>query len=107
MTNPFRGEVDLGVNGARLPMRLTLGALAELELRLGAEGLLPLIERFETGAFRADDLIALLSAGLKGAGWAGCEDDLRAATIDGGPIGAAKAAGALLRVTFSLPDTAE
>lgn len=105
MVNPFRGEVALDVNGLVLPMRLNLGALAELEDRLGAEGLLPLIERFENSAFKANDIIVLLHAGLKGAGWIGSETDLRSAVIGGGPMAAARAAGSLLRVTFSLPDT--
>lgn len=105
MVNAFRGEVALDVDNVVLPMRLNLGALAELEERLGAEGLLPLIERFEKGAFKANDIIVLLHAGLKGAGWGGTESDLRAAVIGGGPMAAARAAGMLLRVTFSLPDT--
>ena len=41
-------------------MRLTLGALAELEARLKSESLIELIGRFETGGFRVRDLIALL-----------------------------------------------
>lgn len=104
MVNPYRGEVSLGVDGAVLPLRLSLGALAELETRLEANGLLALIERFETGGFCAGDLIVLLWAGLNGAGWNGSEDDLRTATIDGGPLAAAKCAGQLLRVTFGVPD---
>ena len=104
MANSFRGEVALDVDGVVMPMRLNLGALAELEDRLGAEGLLPLIERFESSAFKANDIIVLLHAGLQGAGWQGSENDLRSAVIGGGPMAAAKAAGMLLRVTFSLPD---
>ena len=107
MTNPYRGEVCLRVNGEDLPLRLSLGALAELEARLGEAGLLPLIERFESGAFKADDLIVLLLAGLNCAGWHGTETDLRAARIDGGPLAAAKCAGQLLRVTFALPEALE
>lgn len=104
MVNPFRGEVPLDVDGVTLPMRLNLGALAELEERMGADGLLPLLERFESSVFKANDIIILLHAGLKGAGWNGSESDLRNAVIGGGPMAAAKAAGSLLRLTFSLPD---
>ena len=50
-------------------MRLTLGALAELEARLKSESLVELIGRFEAGGFRVRDLIALLTAGLNGGGW--------------------------------------
>lgn len=104
MVNPYRGEVSLCVNGEDLLLRLNLGSLAELEARLGEDGLLPMIERFETGAFKSTDLIALLTAGLRGAGWDGTEADLRDATLATGPIGAAKCAAELLRVTFSLPE---
>jgi hypothetical protein len=103
MVNPYRGEVSLEVDGVVLPLRLSLGALAGLEGRLGAAGMLPLIERFETGGFKADDLIILLHAGLVCAGWRGSEGDLRAAAIAGGPMAAARCAGRLLRVTFTLP----
>jgi hypothetical protein len=104
MVNPYRGEVELTVNGVALPLRLSLGALAELENNLGADGLAPLIDRFESGAFKSDDLIQLLFQGLKTAGWEGSLSDLAGATIEGGPIGAARCAGNLLRATFTLPD---
>lgn len=106
MVNPFRGEVGLNVDGVDCAMRLTLGALAQLEVRLGADGLLPLIERFESGQFKADDLIALLWAGLNGAGWVGSEADLAKAEITGGPMAAARSAAQLLRLTFTLPEAA-
>ena len=105
MSNPYRGEVRLNVDAVELPLRLSLEALAELEERLGAADLLPLIERFENGGFKAQDIIALLCAGLRGAGWDGTEDDLRRAQIEGGPLAAAKCAGQLLRVTFTLPSS--
>lgn len=104
MVNPYRGEVSLMVDGVELPLRLSLGALAELETRMEADGLMALIERFEGGGFSASDLIVLLWAGLNDAGWRGSEDDLRKANIAGGPLAAAKCAGQLLRVTFSVPD---
>jgi len=101
MGNPYRGEVVLVVDGQSLPMRLTLGALAELEAGLGADSLAALVERFESGAFSARDLIALLEAGLKACGWQG---DLAGAEVGGGPIGAAQAAARLLKLAFSLPE---
>nr|WP_323776451.1 gene transfer agent family protein [Amylibacter sp.] len=107
MVNPYRGEVCLTVDGVDCAMRLSLGALAQLEVRLGAEGLLPLIERFETGQFKADDLIALLWAGLSAAGWAGSEADLSKAEIAGGPMIAARCAAQLLRLTFTLPESGD
>ena len=104
MANPWRGEVELTVDGEPRVMRLTLAALAELEARLKSESLIELIERFEAGGFRVRDLIALLAAGLNGGGWRVSEADLVAACIDGGPLAAAQAAAQLLKVTFTLPD---
>ena len=95
MANPWRGEVELVVDGEPRVMRLTLAALAELEARLEAESLIELIGRFETGAFRVRDLIALIVAGLNGGGWriergrAGGADDRRRAAGGGRGGGAA------------------
>lgn len=100
MMNPHRGEVAITLNGETLPMRLTLGALASLEHDLGEDSLLALIERFEQGHFRTDDIVRLLYAGLTGAGWDGAQTDLLAANIEGGPMAAAKAAGRLLKLSF-------
>jgi Phage tail tube protein, GTA-gp10 len=102
--NPWRGEVALSVDGQARVMRLTLGALAELETRLQSSSLMELIGRFETGAFRVADLIALLAAGLNGGGWRVSETELVQASIDGGPVAAAQAAARLLKLTFTLPD---
>ncbi len=104
MGNPYRGEVMLMVDGQELPMRLTLGALAELEASLECGSLSALVERFESGAFSARDLIALLTAGLRGAGWSGAAGDLAKAEVGGGPIEAARLAGRLLKLAFSLPE---
>jgi hypothetical protein len=104
MANPYRGEVVLSVDGEERVLRLTLGALAELEARLKSDSLIELIARFEKGTFRVADLIALLAAGLNGGGWRISERDLLAARIDGGPLAAAQAAARLLKLTFTLPD---
>jgi hypothetical protein len=104
MPNPFRGEVSLRVDGEERVMRLTLGALAELEARLKSESLLEMIGRFEHGTFRVGDLICLIVAGLNGGGWRITEHELLERQIDGGPVAAAQAAAQLLKLTFSLPD---
>ncbi|MEO0914883.1 MAG: gene transfer agent family protein, partial [Pseudomonadota bacterium] len=62
--NPYRGEVELSVNGEARVMRLSLGALAKLEARLESGSLVAMVSRFEEGAFRTADLVALISAGL-------------------------------------------
>jgi len=104
MSNPYRGEVELTLNGEPHVMRLTLGALVELEQELESDSLVALIERFEHGDFKMRDLIALLTAGLRGGGWSGSESDLLKSNIEGGPVEAAQAAGRLLKFTFSLPE---
>jgi hypothetical protein len=103
MGNPWRGEVELVVDGEPRTMRLTLAALAELEARLESDSLIELIARFETGGFRVRDLIALIVAGLNGGGWRIGEAEFVARTIDGGPLAAAEAAARLLKLTFSVP----
>ena len=103
MANPWRGEVELVVDGEPRVMRLTLAALAELEGRLKSESLVELISRFEAGGFRVRDLIALLAAGLNGGGWKISETELMKARVEGGPLAAAQAAARLLKITFTLP----
>lgn len=100
MVNPARGEVGLVVDGVERPMRLTLGGLAELEERLKAGSLVALAERFESGQVATGDLIALLGAGLRGAG-AGLDDEaLARAEIGGGALGALRAGIALMARSF-------
>ncbi len=96
-----RGECELVVEGEARVMRLTLGGLAELEERLGASGLAGLVERFETGAFGARDLIALLGAGLRGGGWKVADEALAEMAIEGGAGAATRAAARLLALTFA------
>ena len=62
MANPWTGEVALAIDGERHVLKLTLGALAELEAGLQAGTLVELIERFETGAFSTRDVLALIVA---------------------------------------------
>lgn len=68
MVNVHRGEIEAELGGRVRKLRLTLGALAELEAACGEEDLLSLIARFEQGRMSATDCIAVLRAGLKGAG---------------------------------------
>ncbi len=104
MANPWAGEVAVTLNGKPHVAKLTLGALAELEEALGSQSLFDLVQRFETGAFSARDVLALLLAGLRGGGWQGSMDDLRRVEIGGGPVGAARAAAEVLARAFSMPE---
>ena len=66
MANRWRGEVGLVVDGQHQRMRLTLGALAELEADLAEASFMALVQRFEGGVFSTRDVLALLCAGLRG-----------------------------------------
>jgi hypothetical protein len=104
--NPWAGEVALVIDGERHLLKLTLGALAELEAGLGEDTLVSLVARFERGAFSTRDLMALLVAGLRGGGWRGSAADLVSADIEGGPLGAAQVAAQLLARAFVVPEAA-
>lgn len=91
------------IDGQTHVMRLTLGALAELEAALEADSLMAMVERFESGSFSSQDVLALLQAGLKGGKCGLSEDALYHAQIEGGPIAAAKAAAELLARAFTVP----
>lgn len=99
-SNPARGEVTITINGTKHTLRLTLGALAGLEQRLETGSLMGLAEHFESGRVGSAELMALISAGLQGAGHDMTEADLAKAEISGGPIGAMHAGMELLSRTF-------
>lgn len=101
MANAARGEVGIVIEGEARVMRLTLGALAALEERLGSTSLVALAERFEQGEMKAGELIALLAAGLEGGGNPVPEAELAGMVFEGGPVGAMRAGAELLARTFS------
>ena len=103
MANPWAGEVAIVIDGETRAMKLTLGALAELEAGLGEASLVALAERFETGRVSSGDVLALIVAGLRGGGWRGGAADLLSVEIAGGPVAAARAAAELLARAFALP----
>lgn len=106
MANPYSGEVTLVIDGEPRVLKLTLGALAELEASLKVGTLVALAERFETREVSARDVVALIVAGLRGGGWTGATPDLLSAEIEGGPMAATQAASELLRRAFSFPESA-
>ncbi len=82
-------------------LRLTLGALAELEAGLQADTLVDLVARLESKDCSSRDVLALIVAGLRGGGWTGTAKDLLSAEIEGGPLMAARAAAELLARAFT------
>lgn len=106
MINRYRGESALMVDGEPRPMRLTLGALAELEHAFSVDSLPALGERFAGGRLSARDVTRILTAGLRGAGGRISEDEVAALAFDGGLNGAIRAAIGLLDATFGEPSDA-
>ncbi|MEC7259245.1 MAG: gene transfer agent family protein [Pseudomonadota bacterium] len=107
MANPWTGEVDLVIDGQRQVLKLTLGALAELEERLDEPSLVALVERFEAGRFSSRDVLELVLAGARGAGRDMDRATLLCADIEGGPVAAARAAAQLIARAFIVPGAAE
>jgi hypothetical protein len=100
MVNRYRGETPLLVDGEALPMRLTLGALAELEDAFQVDSLPALGERFAQGRLSARDVTRILTAGLRGAGSSVSAEHVAGLAFDGGLDGAITAAIRLLDATF-------
>ncbi|KAE9631634.1 gene transfer agent family protein [Parasedimentitalea maritima] len=104
MSNPWAGEVTLVIDGTPRVMKLTLGALAELEHSLAVGSLVDLVQRFESGGFSTGDVLALTGAGLQGGGQEMALSDLAKAEIEGGVLIAARAAAQLLARAFMMPE---
>jgi len=78
--NGARGEVVATLAGTRRRLCLTLGALAEIETRLGCDGLAGLAERMR--ALSARDLEVVLAALLRGGGEQDLANTLVNARVD-------------------------
>ena len=98
--NRRRGEVSARLDGRDYRLRLTLGALAELEDAYGAEDLQALVARFSAGRFSARDLIRIIAAGLRGGGHDVADADVAAMQGGNGVAGHARLAADLLAAAF-------
>ncbi len=101
MPNPHRGDVTAMLDGQEYTLRLTLGALAELEAALDEPDLVALAERFERGTLTTPESIAIIGAGLRGAGRDITDAQVAAMTPDGGIGALIKTAAALLTRAFA------
>lgn len=104
MANPHRGDISACIGGGERTLRLTLGALAELEDSYGDEDLISLAERFEQGRISATDAIRVIAAGLRGAGEEVTNAEVAAMQIDGGAPAYVALVARLLQATFPPPD---
>jgi hypothetical protein len=100
MVNARRGEITAEFDGRPQTLCLTLGALAELEAKFGAGGLVELASHFENGKLSARDLIAVIACGLRGAGAAYSDDEVAALRVTGGLHTYVRIAADLLAATF-------
>lgn len=100
MANRRRGEVGATIAGQRYTLCLTLGSLAELEDAFGVDDLGALAARFGSGRLSARDLVRIFGAGLRGAGHAVSDEELRAVPVAGGLAEMAGAVAELLEATF-------
>lgn len=96
MPNPFRGDSELVAGNKRYTMRLTLGALAEIEDGLGLKSLGDIAARSHSLA--TSDIAVVASALLRGGGHNISADDVMTLDADLGAIvraiaGAFQAAG--------------
>ena len=98
--NARRGEITAELDGTRVRLCLTLGALAELESAFAAEDLSALVTRFSTGKLSARDMARVIGAGLRGAGADAADEDVLAMTTPGGAAGFAAIVADLLAATF-------
>lgn len=105
MVNRHRGEIEAELDGRRMTLCLTLGALAELEAAYKDQDLLSLAERFERGSIGARDAIRIIGAGLRGAGHEISDEEVAALSVDGGAAGYIRIVADLLQATFAPADS--
>jgi hypothetical protein len=86
MINRRRGEAALELAGRRWRLRLTLGALAEMEAAFGANDLGALAERFSAGRLAAGDIVTLLACALRGGGHDVTREDVALLPLDEGGL---------------------
>ena len=98
--NRHRGEVEAIIDGERRILCLTLGSLAELETAFAADNLTDLAARFSAGRLKAQDMIRILAAGLRGGGNLVSDEDVAVMSVEDGIAGLALLTGELLLATF-------
>lgn len=107
MPNVRRGEIEAELGGTPRRLVLTLGALADLEAHFEAGDLVDLAERFGSGRLAARDLIAVIGAGLRGAGETISDREVAGLAVMGGAAAYARIVSDLLTVTFGVGHPAE
>lgn len=104
MANKHRGEIEARLDGAPYRLVLTLGALADLESAFGADDMLALASRFESGRLSAGDCMRIIGAGLRGAGHSVADAEVAVMRAEGGAAGFVDIVVRLLNATFASGD---
>lgn len=102
MANRRRGDTEFVIDGKRYTLRLTLGALAELEDAFAVADLAALGERFNTGRLGARDIITILACALRGGGHSLCDEEVAGLSSEAGVAPLAEAAIRALEVAFGV-----
>src|SRR5690606_19369464 len=100
--NRHRGEIEAVLDGECRVLCLTLGALAELETAFAVDSLTGLAERFSSGRLKAEDLIRIIGAGLRGGGNLFSDEEVASMAVAEGLSGFARIVAALLAATFGV-----
>jgi Phage tail tube protein, GTA-gp10 len=100
IANRRRGEIAAELDGQEYRLCLTLGALAELEAAYAVDDLNALVERFSSGRLSALDMIRMVGAGLRGAGYEISDDHVAKMQSRNGAAGFAAIVAELLTVAF-------
>lgn len=98
--NRRRGETVAIIGGEPVTLRLTLGALAELESAFDVNDLAGLAARFARGALSSRDLLAIVTVAMRGGGRRISDAEAAALPIAGELPGLAAAVADLLALTF-------
>ena len=101
ITNKYRGEITASLDGRDWQLCLTLGALAELEAKMGEEDIGALASRFSTGRLSAKDMLAIIAVALRGGGHDVSDTEVGEMRSDSGVTGYAQIVAELLTATFS------
>jgi len=101
ITNKYRGEITANLDGRDWQLCLTLGALAELEAKLGEEDISALAKRFSSGRLSAGDMKTIIAIGLRGGGHDVSDTEAGEMRSDNGVTGYAQIVADLLTATFT------
>ncbi len=107
IANKYRGEITARLDGRDWQLCLTLGALAELEARLGEEDIGALAKRFSSGRLSAGDMLAIIAVALRGGGHDVEDGEVAEMRCENGVTGYAQIVAQLLQATFGGTDSSQ